>query len=510
MKMDQNTFDVMIDNFQKFAREIFSPGCEDKFKVKLKKVLDKIMKMGEMLPMVENIESNPAKKIKLDQTLSRVLDLPNEIWMKIIKYLPAKDVYGTLPLVNKRCRSLALDSAVLRIIKINPCWRNMNKKEMNILKHSTAPVKLINKNLLGSFPHIIEAISLTQNLKSLEFHNNYHWTKLKDGDMDYEEGVQFYMELVTALKDSKAKLEHLELKGFYVKSDVMIEITKIKTLKTFKISDARKVVITPEVLNSFAQNENQIENVEFDDIGPDGCYDPDFSISEKSNERKIALNNFLYKKSNTLKSLKHITWDGVFDSGVEDPLTNLKLCQNLEEFCGRLQPHDVEILAALPRLQKLKLTHLKNPKYLFDNLNLDSLKYLSLTPCHGALTPYHGEAKNIIYQELGNWSIGLPMHHFPALQRLFLNNPPKLSEEFFSNLISNAPNLKSIHLKGSECPISYQFMHNFFKKSNIFVCFNSKNFEEFLIENDLIAFRKYNRMKNSFVEWSSNNPEYAS
>ena len=492
--MDQNIFDVMIDNFQKFAKEIFSPGCENKFKVKLKEALYQIMKMGEMVPMVENIESNPAKKIKLDQTLSRVLDLPNEIWMKIIKYLPAKDVYGTLPLVNKRCRSLALDSAVLRIIKINPCWRNMNKKEMNILKHSTAPVKLINKNFLGSFPHIIEAISLTQNLKSLEFHNNYHWIKLKDGDMDYEEGVQFYMELVTALKDSKAKLEHLELKGFYVKSDVMIEITKIKTLKTFKISDARKVVITPEVLNSFAQNENQIENVEFDDIGPNGCYDPDFSISEKSNERKKAMNNFLYNKSNTLKSLKHLTWDGIEDSEV--PLTNLKMCQNLEEFCGRLRPHDVEILIELPRLQKLKLTHLENPKYLLDYLNLDFLKYLSLAG------PYHGEAKNIIYQEL-------QMHNLPALQRLFLNNPPKVSEEFFLNLISNAPNLKSIQLKGSECPVSFQFMRNFFKKSNIFVCFNSKSFEEYLIENDLIVFRKYNRMKNAFVEWSSNNPEYA-
>ena len=101
------------------------------------------------------------------------------------------------------------------------------------------------------------------------------------------------------------------------------------------------------------------------------------------------------------------------------------------------------------------------------------------------------------------------MHFFPALQRLFLTNPPKLTEEFFSNLMSNAPNLKSIHLEGSECPVSYQFMHNFFKNSNVFVCFNSKSFEEYLIESDLIVFRKYNRMKNSFAEWSSNNPEYA-
>ena len=165
-KTDQNTFDVIIDNFQKFAKEIFSPGCEDKFKVKLKRVLDQIMKMGEMVPMVDNIESSPGKKIKLDQTPKKALDLPNEIWTKIIKYLPSKDVYGTLTLVNKRFQSLALDSGVLRIIKINP-WGN--KKQMDILKHSTAPVKLIYKDLYNSFPSIIKAISLTQNLKSLNF-----------------------------------------------------------------------------------------------------------------------------------------------------------------------------------------------------------------------------------------------------------------------------------------------------------------------------------------------------
>ena len=149
--MDQNTFDVMIDNFQKFAKEIFSPGCEDKFKVKLKKVLDQIMKMGEMVPMIENIQSSPGKKIKLDQTLNKVLDLPNEIWTKIIKYLPAKDVYGTLRLVNKRFQSLALDSGVLRIIKIK-VWDD--DKEMNILEQFTGPVKLICRESYKRFASI--------------------------------------------------------------------------------------------------------------------------------------------------------------------------------------------------------------------------------------------------------------------------------------------------------------------------------------------------------------------
>ena len=59
-----------MDNFQKFVKDIFSPDCEDKFKVKLMEALDQYMKFGKSLnikrlPMVEHMESSPGKKIKL-------------------------------------------------------------------------------------------------------------------------------------------------------------------------------------------------------------------------------------------------------------------------------------------------------------------------------------------------------------------------------------------------------------------------------------------------------------
>ena len=68
--MDQNTFDVIINNFQKFVKDIFSPDCEDIFKVKLMDALDQFMKLGKSLntkrvPMFEHMESSPGKKIKL-------------------------------------------------------------------------------------------------------------------------------------------------------------------------------------------------------------------------------------------------------------------------------------------------------------------------------------------------------------------------------------------------------------------------------------------------------------
>ena len=490
--MDQNTFDVTIENFQRFAEEIFSPGGEDKFKGKLMEALDQIMKIGKRLnikrlPMANHNDSSLGKKIKLSKY--RTMDLPNEIWTKIIKFLPSKDVYGSLTLVSKRFQSLAIASGVLRIIDVSRLKRN---KKVKILKHFTTPMKLI---LNGSISqNDLNVISMTKNLKSLSIRNS-HFETFDMYGYDYDSSKELEMTGFEAFKHSN--LEHLELQGYVVDPDVMIEITKIKTLKTFKISNAKNYVIDPKVVNAFAQNENQLENVEFDDVkNGDPALDYEVTLHEQqSNELNKALNNLLEKKSLTLKSLKRITWDGICDS--EIPLTNLKLCQNLQEFCGILQPHDIEILAELPRLQKLKLQNLRNPKYLLDHLDLGSLKYLALS---GPITD-----GTILLREI-------PKHNFPVLQRLNLKDITYklslISEKFLSNLISNAPNLKSISFGNSKLPLSHQFMYNFLKNSNIFVSFQSKSFEDFLIKTDLIEFRKYYQMKQSFKDWSLNNPEY--
>ena len=79
------------------------------------------------------------------------------------------------------------------------------------------------------------------------------WVMCRKVTTDY-----IYMDFVQALKKSKCKLERLSLKGYYAEPEVMIAISKIKSLKTFRISEARRIVLTPEVVNSFAQNENQL------------------------------------------------------------------------------------------------------------------------------------------------------------------------------------------------------------------------------------------------------------
>ena len=51
--------------------------------------------------------------------------------------------------------------------------------------------------------------------------------------------------MIETIRESKNKLEHLELKGTYASEKIMIEISKIKTMKSLKVIDARRVVSNP-------------------------------------------------------------------------------------------------------------------------------------------------------------------------------------------------------------------------------------------------------------------------
>ena len=185
-----------------------------------------------------------------------------------------------------------------------------------------------------------------------------------------------------------------------------------------------------------------------------------------------------------------------------EPLTNLQLCQNLEEFRGSLHSHDLKTLSELPNLKKLKLKRLEGRKaleYLLNHMNLSKLKHFYLkSNCDE-----------------------LARHHFPALERLCLTSA-YMADESLEELIKNCPSLKSIQFPNGiyHNTISNEVLCKIFKDKDIFIIFDAvihknnwestqqKSFEDYLIENDLIAFRKYNRMKKDFLKWCKNNIGY--
>ena len=77
-------------------------------------------------------------------------------------------------------------------------------------------------------------------------------------------GDKLSIDVVKTMRKHKTKLENLLLEGVYVDTNVMDEISKIETLKSLRI-DISKCVLTPEVVESLASNNNQIEILEIDD-----------------------------------------------------------------------------------------------------------------------------------------------------------------------------------------------------------------------------------------------------
>ena len=67
--MEQKNFNLTIDHFLKFAKEIFSPNGKDEFKIKLIEALDQIMKMDKHLTTSQQQLQNSSEQIKLDHTL---------------------------------------------------------------------------------------------------------------------------------------------------------------------------------------------------------------------------------------------------------------------------------------------------------------------------------------------------------------------------------------------------------------------------------------------------------
>ena len=94
-----------------------------------------------------------------------------------------------------------------------------------------------------------------------------------------------------------------------------------------------------------------------------------------------------------------------------------------------------------------------------------------------------------------------------------------MNDQCLLQLIENCPNLKSIQFKcGNDCIITNEFLHKICKERDVFIIFGNIinddeseeqiNFREYLIENDLNAYRTYSKMKEDFSKWCEDNVGY--
>ena len=193
--------------------------------------------------MVRTLEVLPAKT-----NSPREIELSNEIWLKIMNYLPTKDIFGTFALLNKRLNGLTLNSKYLsfdgNILDSDPIKLD---QAIHVLKNVTGLVG-INIKQSGMWNVIVQEVFNLDipSLKSLNIVSpeGFHCA-FPDCESEgyyvcnheyYYQGTEFPIEWIQALNESKRiKLDTLMLKDFIVKPNTINEISKLESLKTFDI-----------------------------------------------------------------------------------------------------------------------------------------------------------------------------------------------------------------------------------------------------------------------------------
>ena len=351
-KTSESEFEKIIKYFESTAEYVLFDQNEDR-KSKLKEMLQRISTLEKIETNAKNSVKRPveetvivgppdAKKRKIE-----TFELPNEIWLKILKYLDTKDVFQSFALVCKNFNQLTKTPTALNYLQI--------EKNIYESKHYHQLIKVVkrSKNLTcikieGDYSNYIKHIvnngfKFCPRLKSLLIHTSKpHYNSLS-----------LTPKCVEILVENSHKLENLELKRVEFKTNEdfakLSELTNLKSLlvsKAFHNWNKRKV-------EPIAKNCSKLEKVRFDYVD---------ARNDKSD-----LHGFF---SNIKNSLKSLTIDKVAGYGISKKdtfLKNVALCKKLEEIkfpdARFLTDFGLDVISQLPKLKNLELNNLGEIHY---------------------------------------------------------------------------------------------------------------------------------------------------
>ena len=491
-------FEKSLGNIEQYVKNILDLNDQNKKKAlwfHFQKLINMLFLNEDTIKQPrkpDNVESQP-KKLKLEPVLNR---FPDEMWMKILTYLPVNDIFGSFALISKHFHNLTMDSAAIKYFhfkyNIKSELRSYEYRGETIQEpyfshfdHYEDAVKVIARLRLielklENFRRerlVLEALKSSQRLKSIKVTNSYNDNRLAS--------------FSSSIKKYGKKLENVEFRSFRVDGQTMIEISKVKTLKSLTIHTKWIMTFSPQLFTTLAESENQLEEIDFQYISK--------TVTNR-NEIRSNMNNLLKMKGQTMKFLGLVMNDGpCIDNCVS--LESLSLCKNLTKFHGYLHPHDFGHFSELKNIETLILDcrHYSSSIDiipLFNQMNLVKLKHLSFQKVW--LTKEFMEA-------IGKF-------HFPVLERLYFHSngsQPIFTEVNLRHIPKNIPNLKIIEF-GKKCvgsKITNEFLLQILEDKDIFVQFeNSKrqtNLENYLLQEN--AIEKYQQMKLNSLRWSEIN-----
>ena len=484
--MNQENFQVCIENFKKFVNKVFS-GSDQTQKAILLKECRNFVEVGQDF----KINSMEAIEVVPDEIMNKA-EIPNEIWLKIIGFLETKVVFGNFALVCKRFNSLTLQPTAIKRLSID--FKNIDKDNwpqlIVLLNNYKTMTELSMKNACFSdiVTWITEVLRSNPSLKSLKILNHSKWNCTRNCANCIDEFIQ-------CLKSHRNDLEKLELDSIDYGSEAMKEICSLKNLRSLKISK-HSGSFNPEQVFIF-------------DLANNCEYLEDITLSNSSsgfanvNQTRKAWNHFMGQRSRTLKSidisvnLKPCPYQQC--DGTPVSLANLKFCKNLENVSLEVDDQDLTMLSELPKVKKLvlKRTHRAyNLLLCFQSMNFSNLRYLSITFVNG------NPNQSTFLAAFTNLK-------FPVLTRLYYN-PINFSNSFdqkmCTSLLENAPKLKRIQFgKYMGSNLTNIFLFDIFKHSNVCVFFGDSlrqlQMENYFRNSSTLYYEKYQEMKLDFMNW---------
>ena len=121
--IEQNNFDWFLNAMDRFVKGVLV-GTNKNHK---RRMIEKLQNYVEMSELLEDHFQN--------QISTRKIQVPDEIWLRIMKFLNYKDIFGNVSLVSKHFYNLTHDSSIVKSIKLKKIEdQSMLQHKMQVLK----------------------------------------------------------------------------------------------------------------------------------------------------------------------------------------------------------------------------------------------------------------------------------------------------------------------------------------------------------------------------------------
>ena len=411
-------------------------------------------------------EQVPEKKMKVSP--SPLMDLPNEIWMKILGYLPTYDILKNFNLTCKQFHSLAIAPGAIKSLELK-LEKAKDKYQYQEITKVLNRSKTLNKFIVhgnGKLNHILSHALKSNHLKTLE-------VSRREGTLSKKNLEYVKNSSIQVLKLDKVNLD----------DGAMQKIGALKTLKSVRISTTyERNVNMSELFKTFIDAKIGLEDLAI--------------VSPIVEIKASTLCNFLKEGTENLKKLKLCCYLIGTD---KEELMKWNAPSNLEELYfldhGSVYGRDrikIEFDMEMPKLTTLA----------HRNMNQDMLNMFGTQ----------------------NFPVLERLYLAKGYRDYDEDDDFRASQQTIFDILENCPNLKSVKLGNLEVsdpqPVDAwcAFLYQMYKTHNAYIDilgtsqWSSWNkspleaFEKYLKETDLAIFYKYTKIKANYVDWKNEKP----